>query len=75
MKTIIEHELSDKIFESNDRVVKCPFGKNRRVKDDEIYNQVCDGCLDNWGGWMNSELQINRCYYQKETNKKLKSNL
>lgn len=29
METIIEHELSGKIFESNDRVVKCPFGKKQ----------------------------------------------
>ena len=67
IKTIIEHKPTGKIFESNDRVVKCPFGKNRRMKPtDSIYNEVCDGCQDNWGGHQNSQVIVNRCYYEKK---------
>ena len=70
MKTIIEH-ISGKHFESLERVVKCPFGKNRKMKDtDSVYNEVCDGCQDNWGGWQNSEFILNRCHYEKSNYKK-----
>lgn len=71
MKTIVEHETGIR-FESDNRITKCPFGKNRKMKDfDSIYNEVCDGCKDNWGGFQNSEQVFNRCYY--ENARKLKS--
>ena len=66
MKTIIEHSPTGKEFESNDRIVKCPFGKNRKVKStDSIDIEVCDSCQDNLGGHEDSQERVNRCYYEK----------
>lgn len=65
-KTIIIHVPTGEKIESDDRVVKCPFGKNRKMKPtDSVYNEVCDGCQDNWGGHQNSQETLNRCYYKK----------
>lgn len=69
-KTIIIHTPTGEKFESDDRVTKCPFGKNRKMKPtDSIYNEVCDGCVDNYGGWQNSQETLNRCFYEKTNNK------
>ncbi len=66
-KTIILHIPTGMEFESDNRVTKCPFGKNRKMKPtDSIYNEVCDGCQDNWGGRQNSQETVNRCYYEKQ---------
>lgn len=66
-KTIILHIPTGREFESDDRVTKCPFGKNRKMKPtDSIYLEVCDGCVDNYGGWQNSQEILNRCYYEKK---------
>ena len=66
VKTIILHIPTSRGFESDDRVIKCPFGKNRKMKPtDSIYNEVCDGCVDNYGGWQNSQEILNHCYYEK----------
>lgn len=65
-KTIILHIPTCRKFESDSRVTKCPFGKNRKMKPtDLIYNEVCDGYKDNWGGRQNSQEIVNRCYYEK----------
>lgn len=69
-KTTIIHVPTGREFESDDRVTKCPFGKNRKMKPtDSIYNEVCDGCVDNCGGWQNSQEILNRCFYEKTNNK------
>jgi hypothetical protein len=66
-KTIIIHIPAGREFESDNRVTRCPFGKNRKMKPtDSIYNEVCDGCQDNWGGRQNSQEKVNRCYYEKQ---------
>jgi hypothetical protein len=66
-KTIIIHIPTGREFESDNRVTRCPFGKNRKMKPtDSIYNEVCDGCQDNWGGRQNSQEKVNRCYYEKQ---------
>ena len=66
-KITIIHVSTGRKFESDDRVIKCPFGKNRKMKPtDSIYNDVCDGCVDNLGGWQNSQEELVRCYYEKQ---------
>jgi hypothetical protein len=66
-KTIIIHIPTGREFESDNRVTRCPFGKNRKMKPtDSIYNEVCDGCQDNLGGRQNSQEKVNRCYYEKQ---------
>ena len=65
-KTVIIHIPTGREFESDSRVTKCPFGKNRKMKPtDSIYNSVCDGCIDNCSGWWNSRVHLNRCCYEK----------